>query len=105
MLNTNIDLENKEELKERFDANLFKENLHIIGFNINSEKLKFLNGSLNVDMTQDTVMKKVREQLKERIVLKKQKDLSIQNLEKSNIENPSSFLTFRKNSYQNFFNK
>ena len=26
MLNTNIDLENKEELKERFDTNLFKEN-------------------------------------------------------------------------------
>ena len=105
MLNTNIDLENKEELKERFDANLFKENLHIIGFNINSEKLKFLNGSLNVDMTQDTIMKKVREQLKERIVLKKQKDLSIQNLEKSNIENPSSSSTSRKNTYQNFFNK
>ena len=105
MLNTNIDLENKEELKERFDANLFKENLHIIGFNINSEKLKFLNGSLNVDMSQDTVMKKIREQLKERIVLKKQKDLSIQNLEKSNIENPSSSSTSRKNTYQNFFNK
>ena len=68
---------NEEEFKnsqkkiENFEVNNFTDNLHKIGFEISKPKLNFYNNAINLDMSQETVMLKVREQLKDRLEKKK----------------------------------
>ena len=49
-----------------------------MGFSINVPKLKYLNGISNLDMSQNTVMLKIREQLKERLEKKKYENIEKQ---------------------------
>ena len=100
MLNTDIGEENRKILKDNFNVTSFKENLNTIGFYINYEKLKFLNGSFNIDMSQDTVMAKIKEQLKDRIILKKKFQLEKENQQKIDLGK-----TLNPKTYRNFFNK
>ena len=68
---------NEEEFKnsqkkiENFEVNNFTDNLHKIGFEISKPKLNFYNNAINLDMSQETVMLKVREQLKDRLEKKR----------------------------------
>ena len=57
-----------------------------MGFVIDMEQLKFLNGTINHDMTQDTIMKKVKEQLKGRIEKKKKENIFKQEQTKKDLE-------------------
>ena len=102
LLNTNIDEENKKELENRFDVNVFSGNLHNIGFNINMPQLKYLNGTSNLDMSQDTVMLKVKEQLKERLKKKMGQDIEKQENIKNELQK-SLFLPVVNQKEINFF--
>ena len=100
MLNTDIGEENRKILKDNFNVTSFRDNLQDIGFYINLEKLKFLNGSFNIDMSQDTVMTKVREQLKDRIKLKKKFQIEKENQQKIDLGK-----TLNPKKLKNFFSK
>ena len=102
LLNTNIDEENKKELENRFDVNAFSGNLHKMGFNINMPQLKYLNGTSNLDMSQDTVMLKVKEQLKERLKRKMGQDIEKQEMMKNELQK-SLFLPIANQKEINFF--
>ena len=102
LLNTNIDDENKKELENRFDVNAFSSNLNKIGFNINMPQLKYLNGSSNLDMSQDTVMLKVKEQLRERLKKKMGQDIEKQEMIKNELQK-SLFLPIENQKEINFF--
>ena len=78
LLNHDLEEENKKELEKRFNVESFSGNLNKMGFSINVPKLKYLNGISNLDMSQNTVMLKIREQLKERLEKKKYENIEKQ---------------------------
>jgi hypothetical protein len=88
-------------LEKRFNVESFSGNLKKIGFNINVPKLKYLNGISNLDMSQNTVMLKVREQLKERLEKKKFENFEKQQILKNQLKQ-SLFLP--KNNESELFN-
>ena len=51
----------------QFEVGVFNESLRRIGLDINIGKLNMLNGQLNFDMSQDVVMLKLKEQLRDRM--------------------------------------
>ena len=61
---TSVYEDTNKPIKELFNYRFFGGNLYKMGFVIDMDQLKFLNGTINHDMTQDTIMKKVKEQLK-----------------------------------------
>ena len=101
LLNHDLGEENKKELEKRFNVESFSGNLKKIGFNINVPKLKYLNGISNLDMSQNTVMLKVREQLKERLEKKKFENIEKQQILKNQLKQ-SLFLP--KNNESELFN-
>ena len=104
LLSTNIDEENKKELENRFNVQSFSGNLNKIGFNINMGQLKYLNGSSNLDMSQNTVMLKVKEQLKERLDKKLFENSEKQTIEKNELQK-SLFLPLPPQKEINFFDR
>ena len=60
-------------MKNFLNINFFGGNLYKMGFVLDMNQLTFLNGTINHDMSQETIMKKVKEQLKGRIEKKKWK--------------------------------
>ena len=72
-VNQMLNKDNEEEKK--FSFQVFNESLNRMGFDINVQKMNMLNGRLNFDMSQDVIMAKIKEQLKERLETKKQNNL------------------------------
>ncbi len=101
LLNHNIEEENKKELEKRFNVESFSGNLNKMGFSINVPKLKYLNGISNLDMSQNTVMLKIREQLKERLEKKKYENIEKQEILKNQLKQ-SLYLT--KSNESQLFN-
>ena len=54
-------------MKNFLNINFFGGNLYKMGFVLDMNQLTFLNDTINNDMSQETIMKKVKEQLKGRI--------------------------------------
>ena len=55
--------------------NFFGGNLYKMGFILDMNQLTFLNDTINNDISQETIMKKVKEQLKGRIEKKMENSL------------------------------
>ena len=93
---TSIYEDTQKPIKELFDYRFFGGNLYKMGFVIDMEQLKFLNGTINHDMTQDTIMKKVKEQLKGRIEKKKKENIFKQEQTKKDLEKKLFFSPTQK---------
>lgn len=93
----------------QFEVGVFNESLRRIGLDINIGKLNMLNGQLNFDMSQDVVMLKLKEQLRDRMTNKMKEhamkskrirnELDIQQQQRKNIVplNEINFLKRDKN--------
>ena len=66
----NINGGNNSNSTAQFEVGVFNESLRRIGLDINIGKLNMLNGQLNFDMSQDVVMLKLKEQLRDRMTNK-----------------------------------
>ena len=67
-----------------------------MGFVLNMNQLTFLNVAVNDDMSQETIMKKVKEQLKGRIENKKMENSLKQEKTKKDFEKKYYFFFFTK---------
>ena len=63
-------IKNSSNNSAQFEVGVFNESLRRIGLDINIGKLNMLNGQLNFDMSQDVVMLKLKEQLRDRMTNK-----------------------------------
>ena len=67
-----------------------------MGFVLDMNQLTFLNGTINHDMSQETIMKKVKEQLKGRIEKKKMENSLKQEKTKKDLEKKLFFSPAQK---------
>ena len=93
---TSIYEDKQKPIKELFNYKDFGSNLYKMGFIIDMDQLNILNGTINHDMTQDTIMKKIKEQLKGRIEKKKKENIIKQEQTKKDLEKKLFFSPSQK---------